>query len=283
MSQNKLNKQTDDKNLENKVDGNVKVEPASNSGNSGVETRLHTPDICPACHNKMQRYNMGSLEAYDIYSCQLCGSLFLDPPVQRRDVDNFYSDLDPEVVHIANHEKRIKALRKLIDKIVVKPEGKTFLSINTLQGYAVEAAKDFRFKEIRGIDRYDFFVDFAKRNYGEKYFEAISVEEYAERGETANIVVSIESFSTQVDTEKHMQAIAKIMKPGSILYIEEVDGNSHFLPNDLTRWAYLQPPITTNFISEKAMRSLLERNGFKVKKKFFNWGIMMKLVAVKVK
>lgn len=247
-------------------------------------TEIKTPsDQCPSCLKKLQKYEMGYFDEYEIFSCQNCGSVFLDPPISRGTIDKFYSDLDPEVIHIANHIRRVKDLSKTLLKICDNPKEKTILNVNCMQGYAVAAAKEAGFKEIKGIERYDFYVDFAKKNYGKDYFEAVTVEEYIEREEQHDVVVSIESFCMQTDVDKHLETISKTVKLGGLLYIEEIDGNSHFLPNDLTRWAYMEPPITTNFISEKALRILLEKHGFKIKKKFFNWGVMLKLVAVKVK
>ncbi len=252
--------------------------------NTPSQRILYTPDLCPVCKEKMNRFELGNYEdLYDLYSCVSCGSVFLDPPITQSDIDNFYSEVDVDITHIANYQKTITKLEKIFKKYIPNISNKDFLSVGTSQGYDVAAAKNLGFKSVKGVSRYEFYTEFAQKNYGEEYFECVSPEKYAEEGNTADVVVAIENFCQLANIEDRMKAISKMVRPGGILYIEEVDGNSHFLPGDLTRWSYFVPPLTVNFVSQNGMIDMLEKNGFTVKKKLWNWGYMMKIIAVKNK
>lgn len=243
-----------------------------------------TPDICPLCGKDMERHDICELEDYDVYNCMSCGSILFDPPIHEGFIDNFYSEIAPETVHRPNHKKVIEKYKKLFAKIFPRTKGKTLIDVDSTQGYVVEAAKGLNFKTVKGIDKYDFHTSFQKENFGEKFFETVSLDEYvSENREQADIVTSIENLCMQPNIDRYIENLAKITKSGGTLYIEEVDGNSYFLPTDLTRWNYMFPPITCNFISKDALYSLLNKHGFKVKKKLLNWGYMMKIIAVKAK
>lgn len=241
-------------------------------------------DTCSMCGEKMDAHIICELEEYNVYNCTKCGSILFDPAISRDYIDNFYSELQPETIHSTNHAKIIEKLRNTFTKIFPKTKGKSFLNVGAAQGYAVEAAKPLNFATIKGIDRYDFHTSFQKENYGEKFFETSSIEEYVAEGrEPADVVVSIENLCQQPNVDSYIEHLAKVTKPGGTLYIEEVDGNSYFLPTDLSRWDYMLPPITCNFISKEALYKLLNKHGFKVKKKLLNWGFIMKIVAVRAK
>ena len=250
---------------------------------SKQEIESYTPDKCPLCEEKMNRYDICSLEEYNLYSCVECGSLLFDPPITRNIIDNFYSYLDPEIVHHPAYKRLIEKYKKLFRKIFPRSKGKTLLNVDSRLGYATEAAKSLEFKTIKGIDRYDFYTDFQKNNFGEKFFETKTIEEYiSQDGEPADVVLSIESLCFQPNIDEYISNLAKVTKKGGTLYIEEVDGNSIFLPSDLSRWFYIQPPIKCNFISKEALYILLKKHGFKVRKKLFNFNYKMRVIARKL-
>ena len=239
---------------------------------------------CPVCFSTINKFAMGEKNDYKLIACQACGSVMTDPVLTQTELDTFFGDIQPEIVHISNYEKLIEDLKKTLKNIVPNPAGKRFLDISCRQGYALAAAKEYGFKKIKGIDPHEFFISFAKAKYNPDTFEHISVQDYAaaENMEQADVVFSIESFCEQPDLESYMAALAKIVARGGLLYINEPDGNSIFLPRNFLKWVFADPPINFIYLSKAGMIKLLARHGFKVQKNFFVWRPFMRLVAVKV-
>lgn len=224
---------------------------------------------------------MGEKNGYQLVACKSCGSVMTEPWMTVAELDRFFGDVQPEIVHLTNPEDRIASMKRLIRKIAGPAvAGRRFLDISCRQGYAVIAAKELGFNA-KGIDPHDFFINFAKDKYDSQLFEHVTVPDYAARNEKADIVFSIESFCEQTDPDGYMAALSKITAPGGLLYLQEPDGNSFHLPHHFPRWAFVDPPLNFSYLSEKGMLALLARHGFKVRKKFFTWGSFMRLIAVK--
>jgi len=235
---------------------------------------------CRICRLPFHGYPMGEKNGYQLTACKSCGSVMADPWLTPEELDKFFGDIQPEIVHLANPEARIAELKKLLRKSAGDAAGRRFLDISCRQGYAVIAARELGF-QARGIDPHAFFIDFAKDKYDARLFEHVSVPDYAARNEQADVIFSIESFCEQVDPEGYMAALSKIIAPGGVLYLQEPDGNSIHLPKNFSGWAFVDPPLNFSYFSEKGMTALLTRHGFKIRKKFFTWGPFMRLLAVK--
>lgn len=243
-----------------------------------VETP-HSPP-CRICHQPFLGYPMGEKNGYKFSACRACGSVLTEPWPAQEDIDRFFGDIQPEIVHRANPQNEILHAAKTIKKIMPASSKKRFLDITCRQGYAVMAAKELGF-QARGIDSHDFFVSFAKDKYDANLFEHASVRDYAARNEQADFIFSDESFCEQPDPDGYTAALSKILAPKGILYIREPDGNHFRLPRDFPRWGFADPPLNFSYISKKGMESLLSRHGLKIQKSFFTWDPFMKLIVVR--
>lgn len=240
-----------------------------------------TTKNCRICQAAFEPYDMGMKNDYKLAACKNCGSVFAEPWPTKDELETLYGDIQPEIVHVPNPEAQIAAMKQLMLKLELPVAGKRFLDIGSRQGYAVMAAKELGYKEVKGIDAHEFFTTFAKDKYPSALFENASVEDYAQRGEQAEVVFSIENFCEQTDPDAYMAALAQIVPSKGILYIQEPDGNSIHLPSNFSRWRFVDPPFNFSYISEKGMRALLARHGFRVQRKLFTWGPQMRLIAVK--
>ena len=235
---------------------------------------------CPVCLYPLQGYSMGEKNGYQLVACKGCGSVMVKPWMTPAEIEKFFGEVQPEIVHVSNPPAQIAAMKKLIQKITDNFAGRRFLDISCRQGYAVMAAKELGL-QAKGIDPHDFFIAFAKDKYTADLFEHISVQDYAARGEQADVIFSIESFCEQTDPEGYMAALSKIIAPGGILYLQEPDGNNFHLPKNFSRWRFVDPPLNFVYFSEKGMKSILARHGFKIQKSLFTWGPFMRLLAAK--
>jgi len=235
--------------------------------------------ICRICLKPFAGFPLGEKNGYTFEACKACGSVTTHPWPTQADIDKFFGDIQPEIVHAPNPQGRINRIKKLLQKLTPNHAGRRFLDVCTRQGYAVLAAKELGF-QAHGIDSHDFCISFAKDKYDPHLFEHISVQDYAAKGGQAEFIYVTEGFCEQTDPEGYAAALAKILAPGGMIYLEEPDGNHIRLPASFPRWAFADPPLNFSYISKKGMYILLARHGLKVQKKFFAWEPFMRLIIV---
>ncbi|MBI3441286.1 MAG: class I SAM-dependent methyltransferase [Proteobacteria bacterium] len=222
--------------------------------------------LCRICLLPLDEYSMGEKNGYQLVACKTCGSVMVKPWIKQADLDKFFGDIQPEIVHLANPTARIWSLKKLIQKISPTVSGRRFLDVSCRQGYTVTAAKELGFQAL-GIDSHDFFIAFARDKFNADLFECVSMVEYATRLAQAEVIFSIESFCEQADPDAYMAALSKVLAPGGVLYLQEPDGNHFTLPRNFSRWAFVDPPLNFVYPSVKGMTALLDRHGFKIHRK----------------
>jgi hypothetical protein len=234
---------------------------------------------CRICLKPFNPFPLGEKNGYTFEACKACGSVTTIPWPTQADIDKFYGDIQPEIVHAPNPQGRINQIKKHLNKLMPNHAGKRFLDVCTREGYAVVAAKELGF-QAHGIDRHDFCVAFEKDKYDPHLFEHTTVQEYAEKGGQAEFIYVVEGFCEQRDPDDYAAALANILAPGGMIYIQEPDGNHIRLPANFPRWSFVYPPMNFSYISKKGMLILLARHGLKLQKKFFSWNPYMRLVIV---
>lgn len=235
---------------------------------------------CHICHQPLDAHFLGEKNGFRLISCKSCGSVMADPWVKAEEVEKFFAEIVPEIVHIPDPQAEITRIKNHLQKIVPSPADKSFLDISCRQGYAVIAAKELGMRAC-GIDPHEFFIEFAKDKYDANLFEHISVQEYAARGEKADFVYSVESFCEQSDPEGYMTGLAKLIAPGGRAYLQEPDGNHFMLPRNFVRWGFVDPPLNFVYLSKKGMRALMRRHGLKVEKTYFTMKPFMYFAATR--
>jgi len=222
---------------------------------------------------------MGEKDGFKFFACKSCGSIEMQPWPTKEMLDQYFADIQPEIVHFPNHQHEIIRIKKLLGTVTKDFAGKRFLDVCCRQGYGVMAAKELGF-QAHGIDAHDFFVAFAKDKYDPHLFEHIAVQDYAAKGEQADLIYIPEGFCEQTDPESYAAALAKILAPKGKIYLQEPDGNHPRLPTNFSGWAFVDPPMNFSYISKRGMGVLLGRHGLKIEKSFFTWSPFMRLVVV---
>lgn len=236
---------------------------------------------CRICLQPFFPYPMGEKNGCVLLACKNCGTVMTDPFVTQEELDTYFTSVDPQITHVPDPAREIIDMKNRIVKISPELKGKRFLDVSCRQGYAVKAAK-LQGMEPLGIDSHDFFIRFAQEKYPPDYFKHISVQDYAASDpEKYDIGFALEAFCEQPDPEGYVAGLARLIKPGGLLYIEEVDGNSFNLPRNFASWIYVDPPINFLYMSKKGMQAILGRHGFQIQKMFFTWRPLMKLIAVR--
>lgn len=235
---------------------------------------------CPICHAEFKPYPMGDKNGYVLVACSACGSVMTENRVTEEEREKFLADIEPQITHVPKPQNEIDELKKTIAKIMPNGSGKRFLDINCRNGYAVMAAKELGFIA-RGIDAHDFFINFAQSKYDAARFEQKTVFQAVEEGEQADFIFIREAFTEQTNPDAYAGAIAQLLAPKGVVYIEEPDGNNFNTPRYFAGWPVVYPPLNFFYFSKQGMKALLKRHGLTVKKTIFSWRPVMRLIAGK--
>lgn len=239
---------------------------------------------CRVCQGDFVPHPMGSKNNWSFVACKLCGSVMVDPWPTTDELEQYFADIQPEVVHRPDYLGQIAAAKKEISKIIRDPAGKTFLDPCCRYGYAVEAAWELGMKQPLGTDPHDFFHRFGQQKYPSHQFLHSSAEtlatDNAHKGKY-DLIYLQEAFCESLDPNALAAAIAALLAPGGKAYIEEPDGNHFNVPKDFTRWAFVDPPFNFLYISKNGMQKLLSRHGLKIEKTYFSWRPALRMIVTR--
>lgn len=236
---------------------------------------------CLICKKPFFPYPMGEKNGCILHACKNCGSVMTEPLITRDELEAYFASIDPQITHVPDPAREIIDMKDRIVKISPELKGKRFLDVAARQGYAIKAAH-LQGMKVYGIDAHDFFIRFAQEKYPPDLFQNISVQDYAATDpEKYDIAFALETFCEQPDPEGFVAGLARLVKPGGLLYIEEVDGNSFNLPRNFANWSYVDPPLNFLYMSKRGMEAILNRHGFQIQKMFFTWRPLMRLIAVR--
>lgn len=233
---------------------------------------------CPACHAHATPYPLANKDGYQFVGCRACGSAVLDPWPSRESIDTFIGDIDPVAVHVTYPDRRIESDIKILSKNIPAPVAgrKRLLDVNALQGYTVMAARKLGYDAV-GLNMLEHMHSFAAKTYSEAGFIHETLQEYAARGEKADIIICTRAFSLQTDPDGFAAALKQILAPGGMIYLQEDDGNHFNTPRDLAFWLAIAPPLTPAIFSKKGVTQILNRHGLSVRKAYFTWSPYMRL------
>ena len=228
---------------------------------------------CIVCHGNFNPYSVGDKDGYNLVSCRTCGSVITDPRPTDEALEKYYGDIQPEAVHAVNPEVVITKATKILGKALPVPvAGKDMLlDIHAQRGYITVAASKLGWKAV-GLNAQEFLYRFATTNYGEENFIYSDVVTFAaEISDKFNVIIAINAFNEARDLDAFTAALAKLLAPGGVIYLEEPDGNHFNTPRDFAGWAMVEPPITSVILSKKGLTKLLARHGLVIKHAFFTW------------
>lgn len=238
-------------------------------------------ETCRICLKPFEPYPMGEKNGCILLACSSCGSVMTDPYITQEELDIFFGEIAPQVTHVPDPAREIIDMKNRIYKVSKDVEGKRFLDVSCRQGYAVKAAHLQGMKPF-GIDSHEFFINFAQEKYPPDLFRHTTVQDFAASDpEKFDMCFALETFCEQPDPDGFVEGLSRVIKPGGLLYIEEVDGNSFNLPRNFANWAYVDPPLNFLYISKVGMESILTRHGFRIQKIFFTWRPIQRLIAVR--
>lgn len=248
-----------------------------------MQTQIKTDaPFCKACQAPLtQDRHKGVKDGYKMLSCAACGTVTVDPFPSVEQLIAFYQAYQGSTDYQAKKDKKIQRAKKRIQRMIPTAPGERFLDVGCNYGFTVAAALNLKLNA-HGIDIDQTAVAASQQMFGQAYYTAISVEDYAAQGHKADMVYTSEVIEHVPDPDSFVRAIAQILNKGGLLYLTTPDGGHFSLPKDFTRWDAVRPPEHIIYFTRKGMRKLLEKHGFRIRKFFFAFKPGIQLLAEKV-
>jgi len=244
--------------------------------------KIENNPFCKACHGAINNSDtIGNKNNYELLKCKKCGTVTVDPFPKVEELIEFYQSYEGSTDYRVKEVKKIARARKRIKRIMKLSKGNKFLDIGCNYGFTIKAASDLGLNA-HGIDIDETAVNISKETFGQEKYTAISVEDYAAAGYKADMIYTSEVIEHVPSPEIFIKSISEILNKDGILYLTTPDGGHFSLPKDFTKWDDVMPPEHITYFTRKGMKNLLEKNGFKIKKFFFNLKPGIKLLAKKI-
>ena len=245
-----------------------------------MTTSTHATTACTACTAAVSAANkVGHSRGYDLLRCPSCASVVVTPWPTIDELIAYYQSYSGTTDYRKKAKRKVQRATRRLKKAAARAPGKRLLDVGCNYGFTVKAGIDLGLTA-RGIDIDATAVASSVENYG-PHFECIAVQDYAARGETADMVYTAEVVEHVPDPNSFIEAIAKILVPNGVLYLTTPDAGHFTVPKDFSTWHNVMPPEHITYFTRKGIAQLLAKHGLKVEKFFFSFKDGMRLLARK--
>jgi SAM-dependent methyltransferase len=212
--------------------------------------------ICPACAAQ-QRKKIGCKDRWTIYLCRRCQSLFAEdgsmtPP--EHNYNEYYNENNLVVPDFING---------ILDGIVSRfaPYRKTnrLLDIGCGAGSLLLAARRANW-DAKGLEVSRPAAEHVRKLGFDVFLGEISEAEYPD--ETFDVVTASEILEHVADASALLREIARILRPGGLLWATTPHARGASARLLGTRWSVITPPEHYHVFSRMGIRQLLLRAGF---------------------
>lgn len=244
-------------------------------------SRLQT-SICKACSTALSpAMTIGNKNGFDFLCCPQCRTVTVSPFPTPEELMAFYQSYKGTVNYRDKAGKKLNRASKRLKRLMRLTSAKRFLDVGCNYGFTVKAALDLGL-DAKGIDIDNTAVSQSKESYGTTKFETISVQDYAARGEKADIIYTSEVIEHVPDPDSFVQAIAQILDKDGILYLTTPDAGHWRRPKEFTQWEQAMPPEHITYFTRKGISALLQKHGLKVESFTFTLKPNLRLIARKM-
>ena len=236
-------------------------------------------DQCPACGNPARslRYAEG---AYRLWLCQGCGLGYCDPQPDQAQLESTYTDayagatvgyFSKVARKLARSRGRVRHMVGYLDRPFDAPPRKRFLDVGCNGGFMVQAAIEQGF-DAYGLDPDPVSIAYAQTHYPKGHFTHAFLENYEARVKVGPVIGPDDRFDAiycseviehAPDPNAFVRALARLAKPGAVLYLTTPDLGHFMVPRNLAKWDAYCPPDHCLYFSRASLGALLQRHGFK--------------------
>ncbi len=235
---------------------------------------------CKACATPLAAdRKIGHARGHDLLRCPDCATVVVDPWPTVEQLVDFYQSYEGSTDYRKKAVRKGQRATRRLKKVAARAPGKRLLDVGCNYGFTVKAGMNIGL-DARGIDIDAAAVNASIETFG-PHFECVAVQDYAARGESADMIYTAEVVEHVSDPDGFIAAIAMILVPNGALYLTTPDAGHFTVPRDFSTWHNVMPPEHITYFTRKGIKHLLGRHGLKVEKFFFTLKDGMRLLARK--
>ena len=224
---------------------------------------------CPVCKSAEISYFIEK-NNYSFDACNICEFMFLNPMPNQITLNKIYTDEDTKT-----HDGYKKASSRLRRAFIKLPRfipyafNKNSLDFGCGGGF-VAYALSFVAKSSTGIDINEKAVSYAKKRFKRVNYYCTDFAALLKSEEKYDFVYSSEVIEHVSDINLYMGALENLVNKNGYLYITTPDLGHPKVPNDITKWDVLCPPIHVQHFTKKTVTILFKKYGFDIIKFYKN-------------
>ncbi len=218
---------------------------------------------CQICGSR-ERSHVISHEGMDLFRCNDCGLVFLDPMLKAPQVAAIYTGRLTSAIRgdSAKVKKKIRRGRRRVKQIKRFVSGGAFLDVGCGGGFVTQAAHEC------GCAAYGFDLDpvkvaYARERYPSNTFFASSLEEFDPGPRRFDAVYCSEVIEHAPDTNGFVASLSALMAPGAVLYLTTPDISHWRRPRDLRRGMRLNRRCIASTSAPGTSRCCSHATGFR--------------------
>ncbi|NVJ66781.1 MAG: class I SAM-dependent methyltransferase [Gammaproteobacteria bacterium] len=224
---------------------------------------------CPLCQSQESTL-IGTKKAwgetFEYHRCLSCELIF-DPVVPSQELfDQAYAG----GFTVRNIHRKTLKLMPIIFYTKIKrffkgiKEPIKFLDIGSNAGYFTESARRLGC-ESHGIELNAEAVSFAKKKYPQSNYHNTTIQEFANKGLTFDIIYCSEVIEHVPDIHGFTEAIRKVSHPNTTLFLTTPDTGHYKVPKDLMSWREVIAVEHLRLFNKKNMAQLLQDHDYRIK------------------
>jgi 2-polyprenyl-3-methyl-5-hydroxy-6-metoxy-1,4-benzoquinol methylase len=217
------------------------------------------------------RVLLASYGSVDLMLCTSCGIVFssrmMEKPAKAGSYDDFYKKAGAERFRFGvEFLVRLFRMARAVFLTLLAPEAGTILDVGSGRGWMLQDLKrKFHFRRTAGIQISRPAVEFSRKVLGLEIFDRDLLE--VDFGRSRFDVVTLWHVLEHVRRpQETIRRCGQLLNPGGLLVVEVPNFNSWTCPWTLPYWLGFDPSRHMTFFTQSALTSLLERNGFDVRR-----------------
>jgi len=171
-------------------------------------------------------------------------------------------------------KRRSKMRRSMgrVRRLKRRMRGRRLLDVGANVGFLVEAARRQGLEAV-GLEINPVLVDHASATLPGNRFICGTMEEAGLAAESFDCVYTSEVIEHLVDVNSFIAEIARVSRPGGLLYLTTPEIEHYKTGPDPLTWRWLNAPNHKLYFNRDNIRALLDRHGFGIERFFNNrWG-----------
>ena len=235
------------------------------------------PASCLVCSTTVST-SIAKLDNYSILKCPECSLRFLDPMPSEECLAEFYASHENFNHYAKVAERKLKSGAAKIKRLMKYAPSGSFIDIGCSTGANVEAARRLGFSA-SGIDLCRESIEFAQANFSDCDFKVGTVEVVDAK---YDLVFCTEVLEHVTKPHEFVESIARIMKPGAILYMTTPDAGHFRVPRDFAKWKHVHAPDHLAYYQLSTLKRLLAEHGIELIKSQWTTRTNIQITAIRV-